>query len=98
MSSASSTDPGRGSGAARDRSPRGVALLGSTGSIGRQALDVLAGDPSFRVVAIAAGRSASALAEQARVHRPAAVALTEPAAARALDGLPTGTRVLVGEE
>ncbi|HJP88960.1 MAG TPA: 1-deoxy-D-xylulose-5-phosphate reductoisomerase [Candidatus Limnocylindrales bacterium] len=102
MSSASSTEPGRGSGAApagtRADTPRGVALLGSTGSIGRQALDVLAGDPAFRVVALAAGRSASTLAEQARVHRPAAVALTEPAAARALDGLPAGTGVLEGEE
>ncbi|HET7181686.1 MAG TPA: 1-deoxy-D-xylulose-5-phosphate reductoisomerase [Candidatus Limnocylindrales bacterium] len=92
MSSASSTDSQRGSGT------RGVALLGSTGSIGRQALDVLAGDPSFRVVALAAGRSASTLAEQARRHRPAVVALTEPAAARALDGLPAGTQVLTGEQ
>jgi 1-deoxy-D-xylulose-5-phosphate reductoisomerase len=92
MSSASSTEPGQGSGS------RGVALLGSTGSIGRQALDVLAGDPSFRVVALAAGRSAATLAEQARRHRPAVVALTEPAAARALDGLPVGTQVLAGEE
>ena len=91
MSSASSAEAGQGS------RPRGVALLGSTGSIGRQALDVLAGDPSFRVVALAAGRSASTLAEQARLHRPAAVALTEPAAARALDGLPAGTMVLEGE-
>ena len=93
MSSPSSTDPGRSS-----ERPRGVALLGSTGSIGRQALDVLANDPSFRVVALAAGRSASTLAEQARRHQPAAVALTEPAAARALDGLPSGTQVLVGEQ
>ncbi|HEX2626958.1 MAG TPA: 1-deoxy-D-xylulose-5-phosphate reductoisomerase [Candidatus Limnocylindrales bacterium] len=73
-------------------------MLGSTGSIGRQSLDVLAGDPAFRVVALAAGRSASMLAEQAREHRPLAVAMTEPAAARALDGLPSGTAVLVGED
>jgi 1-deoxy-D-xylulose-5-phosphate reductoisomerase len=38
------------------------------------------------------------LAEQARRHRPAVVALTEPGAARALDGLPAGTQVLVGDE
>jgi 1-deoxy-D-xylulose-5-phosphate reductoisomerase len=86
-----------GEGRGADR-PHGVALLGSTGSIGRQALDVLAGDPAFRVVALAAGRSASMLAEQAREHRPLAVAMTEPAAARALDGLPSGTAVLVGED
>jgi 1-deoxy-D-xylulose-5-phosphate reductoisomerase len=67
MSSASSTDPaGR---------PRGVALLGSTGSIGRQVLDVLEGDPSFRVVALAAGRNAALLTEQTRRHRPDATAL-----------------------
>jgi 1-deoxy-D-xylulose-5-phosphate reductoisomerase len=76
----------------------GIALLGSTGSIGRQALDVLGGDPAFRVVALAAGRSASTLAEQARRHRPLAVALTEPGATRGLDGLPSGTQVLAGED
>ncbi|MEO5704522.1 MAG: 1-deoxy-D-xylulose-5-phosphate reductoisomerase [Candidatus Limnocylindrales bacterium] len=68
MSAPSSTEPG----AAR---PRGVALLGSTGSIGRQALDVLDGDPAFRVVALAAGRNAQLLAEQAQRHKPAVVAL-----------------------
>ncbi|MBI2782281.1 MAG: 1-deoxy-D-xylulose-5-phosphate reductoisomerase [Chloroflexi bacterium] len=67
MSSASSTDP-----AAR---PRGVALLGSTGSIGRQALDVLDGDPAFRVVALAAGRNGTRLEEQAARHRPAVTVL-----------------------
>jgi 1-deoxy-D-xylulose-5-phosphate reductoisomerase len=45
---------------------RGVALLGSTGSIGRQAVDVLAAHPAaFRVVALAAGTNADLLAEQA---------------------------------
>jgi 1-deoxy-D-xylulose-5-phosphate reductoisomerase len=47
--------------------PRGVALLGSTGSIGRQTVDVLASHPgAFRVVALAAGTNADLLAEQAR--------------------------------
>ncbi len=45
---------------------RGVALLGSTGSIGTQTVDVLAAHPdAFRVVALAAGRNASLLEEQA---------------------------------
>ena len=67
MSSVSSTEP-----TAR---PRGVALFGSTGSIGRQALDVLDGDPAFRVVALAAGRNATLLEEQAARHRPAVTVL-----------------------
>jgi 1-deoxy-D-xylulose-5-phosphate reductoisomerase len=56
--------------------PIGVAVLGSTGSIGTQALDVLAnlGD-RFRVVALAAGRNESLLAEQQARHRPAAAVL-----------------------
>jgi 1-deoxy-D-xylulose-5-phosphate reductoisomerase len=61
MSSASSTERGPGR-------PRGVALLGSTGSIGRQALEVLDGDPAFRIVALAAGRNGALLAEQAARH------------------------------
>ncbi|HEY3523197.1 MAG TPA: 1-deoxy-D-xylulose-5-phosphate reductoisomerase, partial [Candidatus Limnocylindrales bacterium] len=54
-----------------------MAVLGSTGSIGRQALDVLGRlEDRFRVVALAAGRNGRALADQARAVRPAAVALT----------------------
>ena len=46
--------------------PRGVALLGSTGSIGRQPVDVLGAHPErFRVVALATGRNDALLAEQA---------------------------------
>src|SRR5258705_232232 len=42
-----------------------VAVLGSTGSIGTQALDVLAAHPeAFRVVALAAGTNGTLLAEQ----------------------------------
>ncbi len=55
---------------------RGLAVLGSTGSIGRQTLDVVARHPDrWRVVALAAGSNVSLLAEQARRFRPAAVAL-----------------------
>jgi len=76
--------------------PRGVAVLGSTGSIGRQAIDVLARYPDgFRVVALAAGRNRALLEEQARLLRPAAVALTDPSAHAALD-LPPGTTAAHG--
>jgi 1-deoxy-D-xylulose-5-phosphate reductoisomerase len=46
--------------------PRTVAVLGSTGSIGTQALDVIARNPDrFRVTALAAGSNLDLLAEQA---------------------------------
>ncbi len=47
-------------------SPRRVALLGSTGSVGTQALDVIRSHrDEYEVVALAAGRNATLLAEQA---------------------------------
>jgi 1-deoxy-D-xylulose-5-phosphate reductoisomerase len=48
-----------------------VAILGSTGSIGTQALDVVAAHPDdFEVVGLAAGRNVERLAEQARRFGP----------------------------
>jgi 1-deoxy-D-xylulose-5-phosphate reductoisomerase len=78
----------------------GVALLGSTGSIGEQALDVIrAADGRFRVVALAARRSAARLAAQAREFRPAAVVLVEAAeAAELARDLPPGCRLEIGPE
>ena len=71
--------------------PRRVALLGSTGSIGVQTVDVLATHPdAFTVVALAAGANGALLAEQAAQLRPSAVALADDAALAALD-LPSGT-------
>jgi 1-deoxy-D-xylulose-5-phosphate reductoisomerase len=91
MSSPSFADP-----AGDALEPLGVAVLGSTGSIGRQALDVLAGlTDRFRVVALAAGRNATLLEEQAARFRPDVVALVEPD--RALD-LPVGTSRRGGDE
>ncbi|MDQ6795567.1 MAG: 1-deoxy-D-xylulose-5-phosphate reductoisomerase [Chloroflexota bacterium] len=76
--------------------PRRVAVLGSTGSIGRQAVEVLARHPrAFRVVALAAGRNRALLEEQARLLRPAAVALTDLGAHAVLE-LPSGTAVAEG--
>lgn len=64
---------------------KGVVILGSTGSIGRQTLDVIARRPGrWRVLGLAAGSNAAALAEQARRFRPAAVAVADPRAAAAL--------------
>ena len=54
-----------------------MAVLGSTGSIGTQTLDVLAAHPdAFEVVALAAGRNEALLAEQASRHRPRETALS----------------------
>ncbi len=53
---------------------RKVAILGSTGSIGTQALDVIAAHPErFEVVALAAGANRSLLEQQARIFQPAVV-------------------------
>jgi 1-deoxy-D-xylulose-5-phosphate reductoisomerase len=50
---------------------RRVAILGSTGSIGTQALDVIAAHPDlFEVVGLAAGRNLSLLREQRERFRP----------------------------
>jgi 1-deoxy-D-xylulose-5-phosphate reductoisomerase len=76
--------------------PIGVALLGSTGSIGRQAVEVLEAHPDrFRVVALATGSNAGELANQARRLRPEAVAL---ASDDALPDLPPSIVRVAGDE
>jgi 1-deoxy-D-xylulose-5-phosphate reductoisomerase len=62
--------------------PREVVILGSTGSIGTQALDIVRRNPGrFRVVALAAGGAQpDLLARQAAEFGPAAVAVATPAA------------------
>lgn len=60
-------------------SPRRVAILGSTGSIGRQALDVIRGLPKhLRVVALAGGANHTLLEDQAREFKPDLVCCTTP--------------------
>ncbi|MFI5258026.1 MAG: 1-deoxy-D-xylulose-5-phosphate reductoisomerase [Candidatus Limnocylindrales bacterium] len=82
----------------RSPGPIRVALLGSGGSIGRQAVDVLARRPEmFRVVALATGSQAQMLEEQARLLRPAAVFLADARGAERLD-LPEGTAVVGGPD
>ena len=55
-----------------------IAILGSTGSIGKQALDVIdALGEQYEVVALSAQRSVELLAEQAKRYRPRFVAITE---------------------
>jgi 1-deoxy-D-xylulose-5-phosphate reductoisomerase len=67
-----------------------VCLLGSTGSIGRQALDVLAEHPDrFEIIALAAGRDAARLEEQVARHRPRVHVLASEAGQDALEDLAT---------
>ncbi len=54
---------------------RRVAILGSTGSIGSQALEVISAQPSLSVCALAAGNNWQLLAEQAKQCGPEAVAV-----------------------
>jgi 1-deoxy-D-xylulose-5-phosphate reductoisomerase len=63
----------------------GVAVLGSTGSIGLSTLDVLRRHPDrFRVVALTAHRNGELLAAQAQEFRPDCVAIADPDQAPAL--------------
>src|ERR1700679_959312 len=77
---------------------RSVSLLGSTGSIGTQAVDVLRGQPErFRVVALAAQSSTEVLLAQAAELRPDMVVIgNESLYGTVRDGVPAGTEVLVG--
>ncbi|MFF0579593.1 1-deoxy-D-xylulose-5-phosphate reductoisomerase [Streptosporangium saharense] len=83
---------------------RSVALLGSTGSIGTQALDVISRNPGrFRVVALAAGGGrVDLLARQAAEFGPDVVAVADPAALpelrRALAGHGVSPKLLAGPE
>ncbi|MEU7942800.1 1-deoxy-D-xylulose-5-phosphate reductoisomerase [Microbispora bryophytorum] len=84
--------------------PRSVVVLGSTGSIGTQALDVVANAPGrFRVTALAAGGGrVDLLARQAADFGAEAVAVADPAAVpalrEALSAAGARARVLAGPE
>jgi 1-deoxy-D-xylulose-5-phosphate reductoisomerase len=77
-----------------------VSIVGSTGSIGCQAVDVVAREPDrFHVAAIGARRSVQALAAQAQQLRPEIVALIDKEFAPELEAaLPKGTELRVGED
>ena len=52
--------------------PHNIAILGSTGSIGTQTLDVISHFPDrFKATVLTAGSKVDELIEQARIHRPA---------------------------
>lgn len=77
-----------------------VSILGSTGSIGTQTLDVISHYPErFRVEALAAGQNIDLLLQQAKQFRPKQVSVQSKADAdRLRPHLPTGTSVVYGDE
>lgn len=75
---------------------RRVAILGCTGSVGRQALQVVEEHPAqFEVALLAAHTSAAGLAAAAATHRPPVVCLT---GADAAPDLPADTRFFAGAD
>lgn len=75
---------------------RRVAILGCSGSVGTQALQIVAENPErFSVCLLAARSSGASLAQSAATHRPAAACLTAADAPR--PDLPAGCRWLPGE-
>ena len=83
------------------RGERRIVILGSTGSIGRSAVEVAAAFPGvLRVVGLAANRDVPRLIEQAWLLRPRWVVVADREAANtcARSELPPGVELLVGPE
>ncbi len=75
--------------------PVGIAVLGSTGSVGTQTLDVIAHHPDrFRVVALAAGENTSLLNDQIARFQPDLVACETESACQEI----RHPRVLIGHD
>jgi 1-deoxy-D-xylulose-5-phosphate reductoisomerase len=74
-----------------------VLILGSTGSIGTQALEVIGRSPELQAVGLAAGSGWELTVEQAREHGVPAIALADAGAAERAREAWSG-RVLAGEE
>jgi 1-deoxy-D-xylulose-5-phosphate reductoisomerase len=62
---------------------RSVAVLGATGSIGTQALEIVGAHPGLRACALAAGSDHAGLVAAARAHGVGRIALVDPQAAAA---------------
>jgi 1-deoxy-D-xylulose-5-phosphate reductoisomerase len=82
---------------------KAITLLGSTGSIGTQTLDIVQQHPDqFRIVGLASGRNGKLLAEQIRQFRPQIAAICDPAqldyVKAAIADLPSPPILLSGEE
>lgn len=79
---------------------KNIALLGSTGSIGRQTLEVIEAYPEqFRLVAMAAGRNVDLIISQANRFQPDIICVqSEEIAAKVRIHIPSHCRLVVGQE
>ncbi len=86
--------------AAYRRAMTSIAVLGSTGSIGTQTLDIVRAAPDrYQIFAIGASRSIEALIAQAHEFRPTVVAIADASLAGELRArIPAGTTVLAGAD
>jgi 1-deoxy-D-xylulose-5-phosphate reductoisomerase len=77
-----------------------IAILGSTGSIGRQTLDVVRASENFQVVGLAAGKNVERMEEQVREFSPKLVCMwsEEKAEELRIRIADTGTKVVSGME
>ncbi|KAF2311409.1 hypothetical protein GH714_022747 [Hevea brasiliensis] len=83
--------------------PKPISVVGSTGSIGTQTLDIVAENPGkFRVVALAAGSNVTLLADQVKTFKPQLVAVRNESLADelkdALADLEEKPEIIPGEE
>lgn len=78
---------------------KNIAILGSTGSIGQSALEVVRAMPNLNVVAISGHRNLEKLVEQAREFSPEFLVAADPNVAKSFEfpNLP-GTEILIGPE
>ncbi len=93
--------PSRAKAATQGGSRKRLAVLGSTGSIGCNTLDVVAENPDrYEVYALSGHANTQRLKQQAQALRPARLIVTDPVAAAAEDwsDLPSETELVVGAE
>ncbi|EWY42143.1 1-deoxy-D-xylulose 5-phosphate reductoisomerase [Skermanella stibiiresistens SB22] len=98
---AGSTSDRAGNTSGPEGSPRSVTILGSTGSVGRNTVDLISRNPgAYTVEALTAGRNVVHLVEQAKALRPALAVIADPAGYEPLrDALAgSGIEVAAGPE
>lgn len=82
------------------KKPRRLAILGSTGSVGRQALEVIIKDRNFfQIDGLAGGKNADLLAQQAEIFRPAILGVqNEETADRLRKKISYNPEIVIGQK
>src|SRR4030042_4986 len=77
-----------------------ISILGSTGSIGINTLDIISRNPDqFKVVALSAGQNKELLLKQIELHKPGLVSILKEEDAKEIKkAVPAGVEVLYGEK